>query len=258
MRKLIYIGIIILYNSCTSTETKNDNQYGLGDEAPRLSTYDEVRADELMQKENELLRRENELLKQEKELESIKNATTQVTANKIFEGLEEVKVLYSQEIYDAEIQSNISTIKINEDFINSSNNGIRAILGFYALSAGSECEWNNDTPNANFSNLRCKLTDALNLGFQCSTNIQSFLKKWFANEKEYLNLIDNCYNIPNTATSQKSYEYINLIKKGDNVLVNYKVVGVNLSTQSSWKVTGTDRYLIDGNKIKVISQVTDN
>lgn len=80
------------------------------------------------------------------------------------------------------------------------------------------------------------------------------MQKWFFEEKEILNKIDECYFVPFTATSQTTYDFLNLEVTGNKVTVRYKIDGANARTQSSWERKGIDIFRINGNKIKVISR----
>jgi len=166
----------------------------------------------------------------------------------------QIKVLYRQEEYDEKLKTNIPKLKINENFLSTADDGVRAIIGFYSARAGTDCWWNNDNPNSDFSNLNCKLTSALNLGNQCSEGHKSFLKKWFSEEKEIIEKINGCYSVPYTATSQSTYSYLNLEVAGNDITVRYKTTGANVRTESFWETEGIDKFQIIGRKIKVISR----
>lgn len=165
-----------------------------------------------------------------------------------------IKILYRQEEFDKNLKTNLPVIKINQPYLDTAEDGIRAIIAYYSSISGTDCWWEDDEANSAFTNLNCLLTSALNLGHQCSESHKSFMQKWFSEEKEMLNKIDECYFVPFTATSQTTYDFLNLEVTGNKVTVRYKIEGANARTQSSWEREGIDIFRINGNKIKVISR----
>ena len=51
------------------------------------------------------------------------------------------KILYRQEEYDEELKAVISNLKVNESFLSTADDGVRAIIGFYSTRAGTDCWW---------------------------------------------------------------------------------------------------------------------
>ena len=165
-----------------------------------------------------------------------------------------VKILYRQEEYDKELKANTPVLKVNTDFLTTADDGIRAIVGYYNTIAGTDCWWRNDNPNSDYTNLSCKLTEALNFGNQCSEKQKGFLRKWFSNENKILDEIEGCYNVPYTATSQSTFDYLNLEINGNNVTVKYRIMGVNLRDEANWETKGVDKFNVIGSTIRVISR----
>ena len=103
----------------------------------------------------------------------------------------------------------------------------KAILAMYALQIGSDCRRSD--------NLRCELTSSLGLGVQCSKEQISLVRKWFKNEIPRMDqypqwaykeiqkpdqLESICYNFPDGASEQRSWDTIRVGIRGDFVFVD--------------------------------------
>lgn len=139
-----------------------------------------------------------------------------------------VKVLWLEEQYDEEFQATVFVIKLNEDYLSKLSDAEKAVLGYYATFHGNECWWDGDKPNDDRSNLKCKLISALNLGYQCSDTHLDFLRKWFRNEPKLLAELDYCATIPNTATTQDSFEEIHIERSTDYFTIRFNICAVNI------------------------------
>jgi len=118
-------------------------------------------------------------------------------------------------------------VVLNEDYLKNAPDQIKAILGYISAFAGSECWWQNDQPNADLTNLKCKLTWALGLGFQGSKEHKDFLHYWFRHDPK-LSEFDDYNTVPYTATNQNTLDYLNVQKlSGDVYKIEYKTSWVN-------------------------------
>jgi hypothetical protein len=143
--------------------------------------------------------------------------------------------------------------KVNADFITKADEPTKAIIALISSYAGTDCWWENDKPNEDYTNLSCQLTTALGLGLQCSDMHKKLMKKWFAGNKEILEIIDNCYLIPYTATSQKILDRLKLTIDGNRVTAEFKILLVNVREGTSERVSGKDIFEVNEQSIKVIA-----
>ncbi len=113
------------------------------------------------------------------------------------------------------------------DRISPMEEGLKAILAMYALQNGAGCEGGVD-------NLSCALTDALNLGGQCSERHVALVGAWFKGgipkmsgyspalyqDMTPANLKSICYNHqPTGATFQNVWDIIRVNRSGHRVLI---------------------------------------
>ena len=162
-----------------------------------------------------------------------------------------VKFLWCANKYDEELQDTINSIFINEEYCKTITDPERATLGFVATFIGNECWWDEEAKDDR-SNLKCKILTALNLGYQCSDQHLGFLRKWFRNDKESLEKLEDCSTTPYTSTIQDTFEEINLTIKENIISVSFKVNGINLREQNSWNWSETDYFQFDADNIKLI------
>ena len=153
----------------------------------------------------------------------------------------------------------VSKIKINEKFLSSAYEPMKAIIAYYGLKAGTECWWENDEPTEKYDNLECLLTKPLKIGFQCSNEHINIVKKWFKDEPKIMNddykKPDNCAASPETATIQSTYNYINLTRNSNVVSISYEKSGFNMREENdgAWSFVGKDVFEIQEDTIKLIS-----
>jgi hypothetical protein len=165
-------------------------------------------------------------------------------------------ILFASVILTGTAQASVKIVwkgKVNSDFITKANEPTKAIIALISSYAGTDCWWENDKPNEDYTNLSCQLTTALGLGLQCSDMHKKLMKKWFAGNEEILEIIDNCYLIPYTATSQKILDRLKLTIDGNRVTADFKILLVNVREGTSQSLTGHDVFEINGNAIKVIA-----
>lgn len=163
------------------------------------------------------------------------------------------KFLWREEMYDSLLKDTINHIILNEGICKNLSEPERAALGFVSTFIGSECNWDGEA-NDNMSNLKCKTLTALDLGYQCSEKHLGFLQKWFKNDINSLNALKECPTIPYTATSQNTFDYMNLVVVGNKISVNYGAYGINFRIGDSWSYTETDVFLYENDNIKLIKK----
>lgn len=164
-----------------------------------------------------------------------------------------VKFLWREDKYDQELKDTFNTIVINKELCKILTEPERAALGYVATFIGSECDWDGEAKD-NFSNLKCKTLSALDLGYQCSDKHLGFLRKWFKNDRKSLKELENCPTVPYTASSQNTFDYINLKVKDNKISVEFGVNGVNMRMGESWSYTETDHFQLDNDNIKLIKK----
>lgn len=141
------------------------------------------------------------------------------------------------EIFKTEIPGLIDTIKIK-----SLNQPIRALTAFYAAMGGSLCSGDH-----------CDLTTALGLGKQGSSEHKALILKYFPNDKVAETMVNmDCYQSPSGASFFSDYEFLTIIKKGDTVEVDYRLMYYNRGEIIWFK--GPDIYIFKENKFKKIKR----
>jgi hypothetical protein len=146
-----------------------------------------------------------------------------------------------------------ATIVINQDFCKTITNPEKAALGYVATFIGNECWWDGD-PSDKRNNLKCEILSALNLGYQCSDQHLGFLRQWFNQDSVVMKQLENCPTTPNTSTIQDTFDEINLIAKGNEIIISFKASGVNLREMDSWSWTETNYFQVDQNRIRLIKK----
>jgi hypothetical protein len=142
------------------------------------------------------------------------------------EGL--TKILWLEKQFDPEFNAEVKVIRLNQTYFDKIDEAEKAVIGYYATFHGNECWWENDKPNDDRSNLRCKIIDALQLGYQCSDMQLDFLKKWFRTQPALVQELDHCPTIPTTSTQQDSFEEIIVERKIDVFTIRFTICAENL------------------------------
>ena len=160
-----------------------------------------------------------------------------------------VKVLWRATQYDEDLEMDVNTIILNEDYIQDISEPEKAALAYVATFIGNECEWNGNV-NADRSNLKCKILWALDLGYQCSYQHLDFLKAWFRNNETALKALQSCSTTPDGATIQSTFDEINIATKGNEIIVTFKASGMNLRASESW--TWNEKHIFEFNENELI------
>lgn len=164
-----------------------------------------------------------------------------------------VKFLWRGDKYDPELKDTFNTIIINEELSKTLTDPEKAALGFVVTFIGSECNWDGKA-NDDFSNLKCKTLTSLDLGYQCSDTHLGFLRKWFKNDSKSLEELQNCPAVPYTASSQSTFDYINLSVKDNIISVEFGASGFNMPKGERWSWTENDQFQFDNDNIRLIKK----
>ncbi len=167
---------------------------------------------------------------------------------------EKVKVLWRENLYDEDLETEINTLVLNDDYLKNTSDPEKAALGYISFNIGSECEWDGKV-NDDRSNLKCKMLTGLGLGYQCSDKHIGFLNKWFAKDTVALKKLKACPTIPNTATKQTTFDEISIKTntQDQTILINYKVTGLNMREGRISSYTKTDKFEYNIDNITLIN-----
>jgi len=164
-----------------------------------------------------------------------------------------VKFLWREFKYDETIKDSIDAICINEELCKTLTDQERAALGYVATFIGNECDWDGDTKEDR-SNLKCKILSALKLVYQCSDTHLGFLRQWFKNDKKSLKELEDCSEIPSTATIQDYFDEINLKVKDNEITISFKATGYDVREEESWNWEETDYFIFENDNIQLIKK----
>ncbi len=145
-----------------------------------------------------------------------------------------------------------SRIVINDQYCRQAQDAVKAAIGLTGTFIGTECQWDGEA-NDSMTNLSCKLFSALGLGYQCSEKHLSFLKHWFRNEPEILKQLEDCPVVPFTASSQNTFDKMDLQIKKDTLITRFEANGVNMRMEQYWEYSGTYIFKINGTRLILIS-----
>lgn len=155
--------------------------------------------------------------------------------------------LWRENIYDEELQSEVSSIVLDQDLLEELTAGEKAAIAYIATYIGNECQYKNNDQEG----LDCKLITALGLGYQCSEKHLSFLRNAFQGEEEVLKKLENCPEIPFTASSQSTFDELKIKRGNDQLIVFVKAGHVNMRLQSSTEWEETYTFGVAGAKVTV-------
>jgi len=151
-----------------------------------------------------------------------------------------------------------STLVVNEAYCKTIPEPIKAAIAFTATFIGNECWWENDAPNEDRTNLKCKILSVLDLGCQGSDTHLKFLNSWFASDKECLEKLNSIPTTPYTATIQDTFDEINVTVKGNIINVSFKARGMNIREVREWEWKQTDSYAFSNNSLRVLKSNKTN
>lgn len=163
-------------------------------------------------------------------------------AKKIASGNMPIQFLTRENRYDESVKAIISSIVINQSYLQNISHPERAALGYIAFDIGTECEWGYDSDGTRV--LYCQLVTALDLDYQCSDTQLNFLRKWFSKDSIANDKLKSCPTFPNSATIQSTFDEILIEKDQSNktITVQSKITEINIRESNSWSWTQTDRF----------------
>jgi len=166
-----------------------------------------------------------------------------------------IKFLWRKNLYNEELKMEVNSIVLNENYIKTITEPEKAALAYVATFIGNECEWDGQVTESR-SNLRCRIPDALGLGYQCSNPHLDLLRFWFRGNKDILKELENCPTIPDGATIQNTFDEINLEVKGNQIIISFKVNGINMRESISYHWTEKHIYEFKGNELVLLKKDT--
>ncbi len=164
-----------------------------------------------------------------------------------------IRFLWRNIQYDEELQIDVSTIILNENYIKTISDPEKAAIAYVATFIGNGCEWDGKA-NEYRSNLKCKILWSLDLGYQCSNNHLGFLEYWFRNDKTILKALENCPTIPDGATVQDTFDEISIETNGNQITVFFKANGINMREAKSWSWTEKHSFEFRNNELILIEK----
>jgi hypothetical protein len=164
-----------------------------------------------------------------------------------------VEFLWRETLFDKDLNTAISAIILNEDYIKTITEPEKAAIAYVATFVGNECEWDGNA-NESRSNLKCKILWALNLGYQCSYQHLDYLRFWFRSNETVLKAFETCPTIPDGATIQTTFDEINLEVNSGKIIVSFKATGVNVREGASWNWKETHFFDFKENELIVVKK----
>ncbi len=164
-----------------------------------------------------------------------------------------IKFLWRKTVFDKELNMDINSIFLNENYLKTITDPERAVLGYVATFIGNECGWDGQA-NENRGNLKCKILSGLNLGYQCSNQHLGFLRFWFRNNKDIIKELENCPTTPDGATVQDTFDEINIETSGNKITVSFKANGINMREGKSWNWTEKQFFEFKNNELILLKK----
>ncbi|OQA98402.1 MAG: hypothetical protein BWY22_00883 [Bacteroidetes bacterium ADurb.Bin217] len=146
-------------------------------------------------------------------------------------------VLYLEKKWDSELHDTLEKITVNDIYIQTASPEAKYILGYASILAGTDCWWQGEVPNSEFTNLQCLLLSSLDMGCQCSKKHIDTLMYAFSSDSVLLSTIQTCTPIPYSATYHNTCDYISIEKKKSNYILHIKARTINMrkQTQTPWE-----------------------
>ena len=170
-----------------------------------------------------------------KEEQAAVSSPSNVAEKKNIVSEKELNFLWSEVVYDADLQDSMSRLMINEAFLDTISEEEKAAIGFVATFVGNECDWDG-AYKEDRSNLVCTILGALDLGYQCSDTHLGFLREWFASDTASLNLLssESCPTLPGGSTNFSEIESMHLFVK-NNIITITSVINYGDVRQDVYK-----------------------
>jgi hypothetical protein len=132
-----------------------------------------------------------------------------------------------------------TSIWIDSEIIKKLPPSKKAVLAYISSLVGNECKrvetFEEQFVETDEYHLRCELTSALGLGYQCEEAHLEYLRNWFKEDSLTLEELEDCYMIPWTATVQTRINQLKLATEGDKIYVFLHAEGVNFSENLNWE-----------------------
>jgi hypothetical protein len=161
-----------------------------------------------------------------------------------------IRFVWREQQADPVTGDSVYALVVNEAYCLKMSDAERAALGYVATFIGSDCTWDEHSPDG--SGLKCRILTSLGLGNQCSREHLGFLRKWFRLDRYALDELGNCQEIPNTATVQETFDEISVTLTGDSILVSYTASGINIREGKSWFWTQTDHFAVSNDALMLV------
>jgi hypothetical protein len=146
------------------------------------------------------------------------------------------------------------SIYINTKYLQTISESEKAAIAFVTLHDSRDCEWDGEV-NKDMSNLSCRITKALGLGYQCSAMHIALLQKWLGKDSSASEEIKYCPMTPNTAHQLHGIGKVLLTKLTPNKFkIDYSADGVNIRMMSYWSFDATIIFQIDNDILKIVSR----
>lgn len=143
---------------------------------------------------------------------------------------------------------------VNEEYIKSAPEAIRAVLAYYSLKGGVSCWWDGDKPNKEWNNINCGLTKALGLGYQCSQKQLDFVNSQFKEQGNKFTYKD-CNSALETATISNRLPFLELEIIGDVISARYCHSFSNTRRNEYLTYWGKDTFRAYPNKIVILNRM---
>ena len=199
--------------------------------------------------------KEKPVKKQEKSSYKFDNKPFKLSAKFKAEKDTSVTFLWTEKIWDHELQDTIESIHINEKYAKSASPEAKIVLAYISTLAGSDCWWKGEQPNNDQSNLECAILSALSMGFQCSKEHLGPIRKAFAHDSVTLINLQNCAAVPYTATYQNAVTNISIQKKGSQYKVIVNALFLNSRKQSAKEWASLLIFDVSENGIKISKEI---
>lgn len=149
---------------------------------------------------------------------------------------------------------NGSSFGLNLNYFKKIPESEKAILGFIATYAGTECDLEYETISKPFTQYNCRLTLALGIGYQCSEEYLAFERKWFRNDTIVLKQFDDCPISPTGASNVSAFGEIKLTRSPGRIKIYFQKHTFSIRNMRSAEWTETFYFKVDADQIHLIKR----
>ncbi len=140
---------------------------------------------------------------------------------------------------------------LNLSYFKKMTEAERAILGFIATYAGTDCDLEYDAKPVRYS---CKLPLALGIGYQCSDEYLAFERKWFRNDTAVLNELKECNIRPSGANYVTSFGKIILTKTPGKIKIYFTKDSFSMHRMASADWAETFYFTVDADQVHLVKR----